>query len=65
MIGTVNELEQRLEDITLPMDVSVIGCVVNGPGEAEVSHLVSPVVTVRVLSTKTVSVRKSALITTT
>ncbi|GHA46604.1 flavodoxin-dependent (E)-4-hydroxy-3-methylbut-2-enyl-diphosphate synthase [Photobacterium aphoticum] len=39
VIGTVNELEQRLEDITLPMDVSVIGCVVNGPGEAEVSHL--------------------------
>ncbi len=39
VIGTVNELEQRLEDITIPMDVSVIGCVVNGPGEAEVSHL--------------------------
>ncbi|MGF1725080.1 flavodoxin-dependent (E)-4-hydroxy-3-methylbut-2-enyl-diphosphate synthase [Photobacterium nomapromontoriensis] len=39
VISTVNELEQRLEDITLPMDVSVIGCVVNGPGEAEVSHL--------------------------
>ncbi|PSW05845.1 4-hydroxy-3-methylbut-2-en-1-yl diphosphate synthase [Photobacterium rosenbergii] len=39
VIGTVNELEQRLEDITVPMDVSVIGCVVNGPGEAEVSHL--------------------------
>ncbi|UJF18958.1 flavodoxin-dependent (E)-4-hydroxy-3-methylbut-2-enyl-diphosphate synthase [Vibrio sp. SS-MA-C1-2] len=39
VIGTVNELEQRLEDIVLPMDVSIIGCVVNGPGEAEVSHL--------------------------
>ncbi|WP_318448391.1 flavodoxin-dependent (E)-4-hydroxy-3-methylbut-2-enyl-diphosphate synthase [Photobacterium leiognathi] len=39
VIGTVNELEQRLEDIVVPMDVSVIGCVVNGPGEAEVSHL--------------------------
>lgn len=39
VIGTVNELEQRLEDITTPMDVSIIGCVVNGPGEAEVSHL--------------------------
>nr|WP_086941239.1 flavodoxin-dependent (E)-4-hydroxy-3-methylbut-2-enyl-diphosphate synthase [Thaumasiovibrio occultus] len=39
VIGTVNELEQRLEDLVVPMDVSVIGCVVNGPGEAEVSHL--------------------------
>ncbi|WP_165310483.1 flavodoxin-dependent (E)-4-hydroxy-3-methylbut-2-enyl-diphosphate synthase [Vibrio ziniensis] len=39
VISTVNELEQRLEDILTPMDVSIIGCVVNGPGEAEVSHL--------------------------
>ena len=39
VIGTVNELEQRLEDLITPMDVSIIGCVVNGPGEAEVSHL--------------------------
>ncbi|GEM78804.1 flavodoxin-dependent (E)-4-hydroxy-3-methylbut-2-enyl-diphosphate synthase [Vibrio superstes] len=39
VINTVNELEQRLEDIITPMDVSIIGCVVNGPGEAEVSHL--------------------------
>ena len=34
VIGTMNELEQRLEDVTIPMDVAVIGCVVNGPGEA-------------------------------
>ena len=34
VISAVNELEQRLEDITEPMDVAVIGCVVNGPGEA-------------------------------
>ncbi|ECJ9816626.1 flavodoxin-dependent (E)-4-hydroxy-3-methylbut-2-enyl-diphosphate synthase [Salmonella enterica] len=34
VIGTVNALEQRLEDILTPMDVSIIGCVVNGPGEA-------------------------------
>lgn len=34
VISTVNDLEQRLEDITEPMDVAVIGCVVNGPGEA-------------------------------
>ncbi len=31
----MNELETRLEDITVPMDVAVIGCVVNGPGEAK------------------------------
>ncbi len=34
VIGTMNMLEQRLEDIRTPMDVAVIGCVVNGPGEA-------------------------------
>ena len=39
VISTVNALEERLEDIITPMDVSIIGCVVNGPGEAEVSHL--------------------------
>ena len=39
VIGTVNALEQRLEDILTPMDVSIIGCVVNGPGEAEVSDI--------------------------
>jgi len=39
VIKTVNELEQRVEDITTPMDVSIIGCIVNGPGEAEVSDL--------------------------
>ncbi len=39
VISTVNALEQRLEDILTPMDVSIIGCVVNGPGEALVSDL--------------------------
>ncbi len=39
VIGTVNALEQRPEDIITPMDVSIIGCVVNGPGEALVSTL--------------------------
>jgi (E)-4-hydroxy-3-methylbut-2-enyl-diphosphate synthase len=34
VIGTMNALEQRLEDVRTPMDVAVIGCVVNGPGEA-------------------------------
>lgn len=37
VIKTVNELENRLEDITVPMDVSIIGCIVNGPGEAKES----------------------------
>ena len=32
--GTMNELERRLDDVTVPLDVAVIGCVVNGPGEA-------------------------------
>ncbi|GDY25647.1 4-hydroxy-3-methylbut-2-en-1-yl diphosphate synthase (flavodoxin) [Agarivorans sp. Toyoura001] len=39
VIATVNALEQRLEDIVEPMDVSIIGCVVNGPGEALISDL--------------------------
>ncbi|MBR9858207.1 MAG: flavodoxin-dependent (E)-4-hydroxy-3-methylbut-2-enyl-diphosphate synthase [Gammaproteobacteria bacterium] len=39
VISTVNELESRLEDIVMPMDVSIIGCVVNGPGEALISDL--------------------------
>jgi len=34
VISTVNALEERLEDIRTPIDVAVIGCVVNGPGEA-------------------------------
>ena len=34
VIGTMNQLEQRLDDIRTPMDVAVIGCIVNGPGEA-------------------------------
>jgi (E)-4-hydroxy-3-methylbut-2-enyl-diphosphate synthase len=34
VIRTVEALEGRLKHITTPMTVSVIGCVVNGPGEA-------------------------------
>lgn len=37
VIATVNELERRLEDLTTPLDVSIIGCIVNGPGEAKIS----------------------------
>ena len=34
VVGTMNTLEQRLEDVRTAMDVAVIGCIVNGPGEA-------------------------------
>jgi len=34
VIKTVEVLEKRLAHITTPMTLSVIGCVVNGPGEA-------------------------------
>lgn len=34
VIKTVETLEERLEHIKTPMSLSIIGCVVNGPGEA-------------------------------
>ncbi|WP_374579646.1 flavodoxin-dependent (E)-4-hydroxy-3-methylbut-2-enyl-diphosphate synthase [Phenylobacterium sp.] len=34
VIATVEKLEQRLAHIATPMSLSIIGCVVNGPGEA-------------------------------
>jgi (E)-4-hydroxy-3-methylbut-2-enyl-diphosphate synthase len=34
VIKTVETIENRLAHITTPMTISVIGCVVNGPGEA-------------------------------
>ena len=34
VIETVRVLEERLAHITTPLTVSVIGCIVNGPGEA-------------------------------
>jgi (E)-4-hydroxy-3-methylbut-2-enyl-diphosphate synthase len=39
VISVVNELDSRLEDITTPIDVAVIGCIVNGPGEAKVAEI--------------------------
>lgn len=39
VIKTMNELENRLGDITTPMDVAVIGCIVNGPGEAKIADI--------------------------
>ncbi len=39
VIKTVEELEKRLEHIKTPMSLSIIGCVVNGPGEALMTDL--------------------------
>lgn len=39
VISTVNALESRLEDINESLDVAVIGCVVNGPGEAREAQI--------------------------
>ena len=35
VIGTMNQLENRLEDVSEDLDVAVIGCYVNGPGESK------------------------------
>lgn len=34
VVSTVAELEKRLEHIRTPITLSIIGCIVNGPGEA-------------------------------
>ena len=34
VVGTVSELEKRLSDIKQTLKIAVMGCVVNGPGEA-------------------------------
>ncbi len=34
MIETVKKLEEKLSHIKTPISLSIIGCVVNGPGEA-------------------------------
>ncbi|TQS72484.1 flavodoxin-dependent (E)-4-hydroxy-3-methylbut-2-enyl-diphosphate synthase [Rhodobacteraceae bacterium] len=39
VIKTVERLEERLEHIKTPMSLSIIGCVVNGPGEALMTDL--------------------------
>ena len=39
VIGTVNELERRLEDVMVPMEVAIIGCYVNGPGESKMADI--------------------------
>ena len=35
VVQTMNDLEARLDDVTDPLDVAIIGCIVNGPGEAK------------------------------
>ena len=39
VVATMNELETRVEDIMTPLDVAVIGCIVNGPGEAKIADI--------------------------
>jgi (E)-4-hydroxy-3-methylbut-2-enyl-diphosphate synthase len=35
LINLANEIEGRLAHITMPLNIAVMGCVVNGPGEAK------------------------------
>ena len=39
VIEVVNELEQRLEDISDDIEVAIIGCYVNGPGESKAATI--------------------------
>ena len=39
VIDTVKKLEKSLEDVLTPITVSIIGCVVNGPGEATMTEI--------------------------
>ena len=39
VIKTVKNLEKKLDDISTPITVSIIGCVVNGPGEAAMTDI--------------------------
>lgn len=39
VIETVKKLEESLEDVSIPMTISIIGCVVNGPGEAAMTSI--------------------------
>jgi len=39
VIDTVKKLEERLDHITKPITISIIGCVVNGPGEAKMTNI--------------------------
>ena len=39
VVETIKKLEESLEDIVTPISVSIIGCVVNGPGEATMTKI--------------------------
>ena len=39
VIATVAEIERRLAHVDVPMTVSIVGCVVNGPGEARMADI--------------------------
>ena len=39
LVGLVEELKRRTRDVAAPMTVAVMGCVVNGPGEAREADL--------------------------
>ena len=39
VIEVVNELESRLEDISDDIEVAIIGCYVNGPGESKAADV--------------------------
>ncbi len=39
LIGLANEVEERLKTVDKPITVAVMGCVVNGPGEASAADV--------------------------
>lgn len=39
LIGLVNQVERRLQEVQKPITVAVMGCVVNGPGEASAADV--------------------------
>ncbi|SCI66226.1 4-hydroxy-3-methylbut-2-en-1-yl diphosphate synthase [uncultured Flavonifractor sp.] len=39
LIGLAQQVEERLQTVTKPITVAVMGCVVNGPGEASVADV--------------------------
>ena len=39
LIGLANEVEERLKEVNKPITVAVMGCVVNGPGEASAADV--------------------------
>ena len=39
VIKVIKVLESRLKDVNTPIDVAIMGCVVNGPGEARMAEI--------------------------